>query len=438
MSATDITDVFAWEAFDSRGRPTVACRVRLSGGGLGRAITPSGASTGTHEATELRDGGQRYGGAGVRAAVRHARGELFDAVRGLDATDQRAVDAALEDVDGTEDLHRLGANAVLGVSLATLLAAADAQHRPLYEVLTSGVEPLIPMPMVNILSGGLHAGGALDIQDVLAVPVGARSFAEAIECAWQVREHATRLVTGRGGTASLVADEGGLAIELSTNRAAIALVTDAIVAAGYRPGEDVGIAIDCAANQIADSRGRYRLRREDRALDTDEWLGELQSWCTAFPIVSIEDPLTEDDWASWGSATTRLGSGRQLLGDDLFVTNSQRLAHGTSVGAANAVLVKPNQAGTVSRAARVVRDAQAVGYGVVVSARSGDTEDSWLADLAVGWRAGQIKVGSMTRSERTAKWNRLLEIEAELGASARFASWPAHFGQAGGHEDVPR
>jgi len=421
VTDTAITDVFAWEAFDSRGRPTVAARVHLAGGAVGRAIAPSGASTGTHEATELRDGGDRYGGAGVLAAVGHARGELFDAVRGLDAADQQGVDAAMEVADGTADLGRLGANAVLAVSLAAMLAAADATRAPLYEVLADGAEPLIPMPMVNILSGGLHAAGALDIQDVLVVPVGAGSFAEAIEWATRVREHAARLVTARGGTAHLVADEGGLAAGLDTNRDAIALVTDAITAAGYRPGDQVGIAIDCAANQFAQAAGRYRLACENRVLDTDQWLAELDSWCRDFPILSIEDPLAEDDWAGWTAATALLGSDRQLLGDDLFVTNTARLAHGQNLGAGNAVLVKPNQAGTVSRAARVVRQAQAAGYGTVVSARSGDTEDTWLADLAVGWRAGQIKVGSTMRSERTAKWNRLLEIEAELGAAARFA-----------------
>lgn len=429
MSGTQISSVVAWEAFDSRGRPTVGCRVGLLAGGQGRATVPSGASTGTHEAKEIRDGEDRYRGDGVRTAVRNVEHELCGAVLGLDATDQQAVDAAMEQADGTPDLGRLGANAVLAVSLATMVASADAQRRPLYEVLAGSARPLIPMPMVNILSGGLHAGGALDIQDVLAVPVGATSFAEAFEWVWRVREQAARLIVARGGSACLVADEGGLAADLETNRASIALVTDAIVAAGLHPGDDIGIAIDCAANQMAGETGGYHLRCENRMLTTEQWLDELRGWCENFPIVSVEDPLVEDDWDSWVAATAGIGTDRQLLGDDLFVTSQERLAQGVRLGAANAVLVKPNQTGTVSRAARAVRDAQAAAYGVVVSARSGDTEDSWLADLAVGWRSGQIKVGSTTRSERTAKWNRLLEIEAELGSDASFAGGRAVVGQ---------
>lgn len=432
MTGTEISSVAAWEAFDSRGRPTVACRVHLVGGSQGRATVPSGASTGTHEAKELRDGGDRYNGDGVRTAVHHVEHELRGAVLGLDGSDQQAVDSAMEQADGTPDLGRLGANAVLAVSLATMVAAAAAHHRPLYEVLAGTAQPLIPMPMVNILSGGLHAGGALDIQDVLAVPIGAASFAEAFEWVWRVREQTARLLVAGGRSACLVADEGGLAADLATNRASIALVTDAIAAAGYRAGDDIGIAIDCAANQMAGDTGGYHLRRENRVLTTKQWLDELRNWCADFPIVSIEDPVVEDDWDSWVAATVGIGAHRQLLGDDLFVTNSDRLAHGMSLRAANAVLVKPNQAGTVSRAARVVRQAQAAAYGVVVSARSGDTEDSWLADLAVGWRAGQIKVGSTTRSERTAKWNRLLEIEAELGSAASFAGGLAVVGQPPG------
>lgn len=421
MRDTNITDVFAWEAFDSRGTPTVGCRVHLGGGGVGRAIVPAGASTGSHEARELRDGGPRYAGAGVRAAIQHVKRDLAEAVRGLDTADQSSLDEAMETLDGTADLGRLGANAVLGVSLAAMLAHADAQRIPLYRLLADGDEPLIPMPMVNILSGGLHAGGALDIQDVLVVPVGAGSFAEAIEWAWRVRQAAAGLVRERAAPAELVADEGGLGVRLPSNETAVALVTEAILAANLRPGQDIGIAVDCAANQLIGLGGRYRLSLDNQLLEAGEWVDVLAGWCRDYPIVSLEDPLAEDDWTGWTRAAGILGQGRQLIGDDLFATNSARLARGIELGAANAVLVKPNQAGSVSRAARVIRQARQAGLATVVSGRSGDTEDSWLADLAVGWRAGQIKAGSTMRSERTAKWNRLLEIEAELGDAARFA-----------------
>ena len=428
MTVSAICDVHAWEALDSRGKPTVAAVVELADGARGRAVVPSGASTGGHEAVERRDGGDRYGGNGVLGAVGSANGELRDRIIGLDATDQGAVDAALESCDPRPDLGTVGANAALALSLANLVAAADSTAQPLWHLLDGSTEPLIPMPMVNIVSGGAHARGLLDIQDVLVVPEGAASFAQAIEWVARVRQATADLLDERGGSSALVADEGGLAGALGSNEAGLALVTDGIARAGLRPGVDVSLALDLAANQLWTGE-RYALRVEQRELSADDWLGVVAGWCARFPIVSIEDPLFEDDWAGWASASTSIGIGRQLLGDDLFATNDARVERGVAAGVANAVLVKPNQAGSVSRAAAVVRRAQAAGYGTVVSARSGDTEDTWLADLAIGWRARQIKVGSTMRSERTAKWNRVLEIESRAGGRSVFAGRAALAGR---------
>lgn len=428
-STSQISTVFAWEALDSRGRPTVGCEVTLRGGARGEVIVPSGASTGAYEVHERRDGGNRYGGFGVQQAVRAVVDVLAPAVRDLDAHEREAVDAALIDADGTANLSRLGGNAVLAVSLAALLAAADDACLPLYRYLDdSGEPPLLPLPMINIISGGAHAGRMLDIQDVLAVPVGADHVAQAIEWVWRVRTATGDLLEQEGGQATLVADEGGLAAHLPTNVAALDLVTRAIDRAGLRPGDDVALAVDVAASQFVQRDGRYRLDIERRDLDRDEWVDEVVRWCHDYPVVSLEDVLHEDDWAGWAELTRRLPH-VQLLGDDLFATHLSRLEKGIEEGAGNAVLVKPNQTGTVSSAGHVVRRALRSGYACVVSARSGDTEDSYLADLAIGWRAGQIKVGSLTRSERTAKWNRLLRIAAELGDRATFAGRRALGGQ---------
>jgi enolase len=417
-----VEEVDACEVLDSRGRPTVWCEVALAGGARGTAAVPSGASTGSHERFELRDGGDRYGGRGVLRAVGNARDVLGPAVRGMDAADQRSIDAALVDADGTRNLSRLGANAVLAVSVATSIAAAAAGGAPLYRHLAEslGHEPVLPLPMVNILSGGAHAGGCVDIQDYLVIPLAASSFAEAIEMAAAVREGARRQATKMGYFAELAADEGGLGLPLESNRAGLELLRDGIEAAGLRPGTDVAIALDIAANQIASPAG-YTLRTEERDFDSAGFVGELEQWCTAYPVISIEDPLSEDDWPGWRLAAERMAANIQLLGDDLFATDIERLETGIAQRAANAVLVKPNQVGTLTGASDVVRRARAAGMATVVSARSGETEDSWLADLAVGWAAGQIKVGSTTRSERTAKWNRLLRIEHSLGAAARYA-----------------
>lgn len=424
MTDTVISEVRAWEALDSRGRPTVGCAVVLADGAEGRVIVPSGMSTGSHEATEVRDRGTRYGGLGVRDAVRNVAAVLGPAVAGLDAADRPAVDEVLEQLDGDPALGRLGGNAALAVSLAVTVAAARSRRVPLWRMLSGDGPPLLPLPMINILSGGAHAGGpsagAVDIQDVLAIPVGAAGFAQAIEWCWPVRQQAETILRGRGLPAHLVADEGGLAAILRSNEEAIALVADAIAAAGLRPGDDVAIGVDVAANQFHGPDG-YRLACEGRTLDPASLSAEVIRWCDRYPVVSVEDPLAEDDWPAWQQLSTELAGRCQVLGDDLFATQLDRLRRGIQAGVGNAVLVKPNQAGTVTRAERVLREAQAHGYATVVSARSGDTEDYWLADLAVGWRAGQIKVGSLTRSERTAKWNRLLEIESRCEGRARFA-----------------
>jgi enolase len=424
MSSRDtvIESVFAWEALDSRGIPTVAAEVTLRGGARGTATVPSGASTGTYEARELRDGGTRYGGKGVTAAVAAVNGPLARAVRGIDAGKQELVDGALRDADETPSLSRLGSNSVLAVSVASALAAAEAAGQPLYRAAApENSTVILPLPMINIISGGAHAGRSLDIQDLLVMPVGAESFAEAIEMAWRVRRGTAAALDARGLPTALVADEGGLGPLLPSNRAALLALYDGIERAGLTPGDDAAIAIDVAATQFYDrTTGHYRLALDNRELDAGEWIAELAEWCRNFPIVSVEDPLADQDWASWRIAATEL-AGIQLLGDDLFVTDSTRLARGVDDRIANAVLVKPNQTGTLTDAARVVDQARAAGFATVLSARSGETEDSWLADLAVAWQTRQIKVGSTMRSERTAKWNRLLRIEAELGDEAVFA-----------------
>lgn len=424
MNNNAVRTVRAWEALDSRGLPTVGCKVTLAGGGQGRAIVPAGKSKGGHEARERRDGGERYGGRGARQAVAAVNDVLAGAVTGLDAEDQSELDATMEKVDGDPRLANLGANAVLGVSLATALAFADQSGLPLWRALAGDGPPLLPRPMVNVVSGGAHAEGrgahsrrTIDIQDVLVVPLGATSFAQCLEWAWRVREAAAELLARAGVPSGLVADEGGVAGWLTTNEAAISTVADALQVAGLVPGQDVGIAIDLAANQFYGD-GTYNLALEDERLSPAEWLERVSQWCNRYPVVSLEDVLHEDDWPNWGEASRRLGQGRQLIGDDLFATDLARLKRGLSSGVANAVLVKPDQAGTLSRSAAVLKAAQAGGYATVVSARSGDTEDYWLADLAVGWRAGQVKVGSTQRSERTAKWNRLLEIEADAAGRA--------------------
>jgi enolase len=422
VSTVEIDRVHAREILDSRGRPTVEADVFLSDGSLGRASVPSGASTGTHEAVELRDGEpEHYGGLGVRRAVANVRDVIGPAVRGVPASDQTRLDASLIELDGTPNKGRLGANALLAVSLATCRAAALSAGSPLYQhiaTLADVAQPTIPLPMVNIVSGGLHAGGQIEIQDVLAIPTGAGTFTQALEWAWRVH-HAAGERVRREVHPPLVADEGGWAPPFTSNEQALQWVTDAITASGLRPGADVCIAIDVAATHFFDpGTQQYLLQREQRRQSGSEMVDMLAAWRRAYPLVSIEDGLAENDWAGWQVLVERLGAGTQLVGDDLFTTDVERVERGIRERAANAVLVKVNQIGTLSEALRVVGRARDVGWRSVASARSGETEDAFLADFAVGCGAYQIKVGSVTRSSRLAKWNQLLRIEEDLPAGA--------------------
>lgn len=422
MEKTRIVAIKAREVLDSRGRPTVEADVCLAGGAFGRASVPSGASTGAHEAVELRDAEREwYGGLGVRRAVAHVNEIICPALRGFDAADQAALDASLCELDGTPNKSHLGANALLAVSLAACRAAANAAGLPLYRHIANlaGVtRPTVPLPMINIISGGLHAGGQIDMQDFLIIPLKPATFAEALERAAAVHAAVGARVRAEGRPL-LVADEGGWGPALATNEEALAWMMEAMAEAGIQPGKDAAIAIDVASTHFYDPReGVYRLKRERLALSTSEMVEQLVAWSERYPIVSLEDGLAEDDWEGWRLLTQRLGDRAQLLGDDLFTTNMERLRRGISEGVANAVLVKVNQIGTLSEALAVVREAQAAGYRTVISARSGETEDTFLADLAVGCAGGQIKVGSVSRSERLAKWNQLLRIEEELGPGA--------------------
>jgi len=419
-----IRRIKAREILDSRGSPTLEADVELDGGAWGRGMVPAGASTGRHEALELRDGDPaRYGGRGVLRAVANVREVVAPALVGREAEPQQGVDARLLELDGTPGKSRLGANAILAVSLAVARAVAAARRIPLYryfaEICPDRPAPRLPLPMVNILSGGLHTGASeerrnLDVQDFLAVPVGASTYGQALE--WSVGVHrAMRALLDEGNYALTgVADEGGFAPRLPSNRAALELMGEAFLRAGLRPRADVAIALDIAATHFYRD-GRYQFVVEKRTLDAAAMVDLLAEWHARFPILSIEDGLAEDDWDGWRALTARLGGRCQLVGDDLFTTNPERLARGISEGAANAVLVKMNQIGTITETLRVVAEARSAGYRVVISARSGETEDDSLADLAVGSAAGQIKVGSVTRSERLAKYNRLLRIEEELG-----------------------
>jgi enolase len=433
-----IERVHAREVLDSRGTPTVEVDITLGSGARGRAIVPSGASTGRHEALEFRDNDHaRYQGKGVRHAVRHVNEVLGPAVCGADALRQHDVDTILVDTDGTPNLTRLGGNAVLGVSLATAHAAAAHCDVPLYRYLGGSQAREMPVPMVNILSGGLHARGIVDFQDFLLIPIGAESYSEALVMVRNVYHTMSDILAAQGAS-TLVADEGGLAPaiaggakassantnvfganenESGANENAVQLLLQAIEKAGYRPGEDAAIGLDVASTHFYDE-GQYHLPAEGRALSSDEMVDLLAAWVAKYPIISIEDGLAEDDWEGWQALTARVGARVQLIGDDLFVTNVHRLRQGIAQEAANAVLVKVNQVGTLTAAMATLRLAQANGYLPVVSARSGETEDATIADLAVATSAGQIKIGSITRSERLAKYNQLLRIEEELGAHA--------------------
>jgi enolase len=428
-----IARVHAREVLDSRGNPTVEVEVALEGGALGRAAVPSGASTGAHEALELRDGDPaRYGGKGVLQAVANVNGEIAGAVRGLRADDQAALDRRLIELDGTADKSRLGANAILGVSLAVAHAAAAGHGGPLYRYLTPGGAPgPLPVPMCNILNGGKHAEGSTDFQEFMVMPLGAPSFAEALRWAAEVYHALGRLIRDRG-LPTTVGDEGGFAPPGLSNVEAIELVTKAIEAAGYRLGEDVAIALDPATSELftdasagLSAGGAYRLEREGRTLSSAELAALWERWRAKYPIVSIEDGMAEDDWAGWRLLTERLGATTQLVGDDVFVTNVERIERGIRERAANAVLIKPNQIGTLTETLAAIAAARKAGWNAVISNRSGETEDTTIADLAVATGVGQIKTGAPARGERTAKYNRLLRIEEELGAAARYAGWAA-------------
>ena len=405
---TTIDTVDAWEVLDSRGDPTVRVRVD-AGTASGTFTVPSGASTGSFEAVERRDGGDRFAGRGVREAVRAVREEFAPVVEGRDVTAQASIDAELVAVDGTADLSRLGANATLGVSGAVAHAAAAARGEPLYVSLASGEPGRLPLPMVNLVSGGLHAEGGVEVQDFLAVPIGAGSYPEALETVWNVRQALRdRIVVA--GDRPLVADEGGFAPPLDAIDDAFELLLAAIDDAGYSPGGEVALAVDVAATHFSRD-GRYVIDSLDRQLDADGMIDLVADWVETYPIVSIEDPLAEDDWDAWVRLTDRLGADVQVLGDDLLVTDVDRVERAIDAAAANAALVKPNQAGTLTRAIEVVERARSAGWATVVSARSGETCDTTIADLAVALDAGQIKIGSLARSERLAKYNRLLEID---------------------------
>ena len=413
----------AREALDSRGNPTVEVDVVLDTGEVGSALAPSGASTGSREALELRDGDPaRYRGKGVHKAVAGVRDEIAPAVLGIDPGDQQALDRRMVDLDGTEDKGRLGANAILAVSLASAKAAAAARGRPLFRHLADlyGGDPRmrLPVPMMNIVNGGAHADNNVDIQEFMVMPVRPGSFAEALRCGVEVF-HALKETLAARGLATAVGDEGGFAPDLDSNAAALEAISEAVDAAGYCMGRDVLLALDCAATEFHES-GTYRLAGEGRALATDEFLDYLGGLLDDFPIISIEDALEENDWAGWKTLTARFGDRAQLVGDDLFVTNTETLAQGIHDGVANAILVKPNQIGTLTETLAAIRMAATAGYRTVISHRSGETEDTTIADLAVATGAGQIKTGACSRSERVAKYNRLLRIEEMLGDAAEY------------------
>ncbi|HEV8675568.1 MAG TPA: phosphopyruvate hydratase [Methylomirabilota bacterium] len=416
----EITDVHAREILDSRGNPTVEVEVFLASGAEGRAAVPSGASTGSGEALELRDGDKRrYGGKGVRRAVKNVEQVIAPELKGFDALDQALIDRTLCLLDGTPQKETLGANAILGVSLACARAAADDLGLPLFRYLGGPAARLLPVPLMNVINGGVHADNRLDFQEFMLVPAGLSSFAEALRAGAEIFQVLKRLLREQGH-ATGVGDEGGFAPDLPSSEATLALLVRAIETAGYRPGADVWLALDVAATELWRD-GRYRAPGEGTEWKTDELIEVYARLAKQFPLVSIEDGLREDDWDGWVALTRRLGGQLQLVGDDVFVTNPARLADGIRLGAANAILIKVNQIGTLTETLETVELARNAGYGVVISHRSGETEDTFVADLAVAVNAGQIKTGSLSRSDRVAKYNQLLRIEEWLGEAAR---WP--------------
>ena len=424
--STKITAVRGREILDSRGNPTVEADVRLEGGIVGRAAVPSGASTGEHESIELRDGDKsRYLGKGVQKAVAHVNAEIAKAVAGLDASDQRALDRRIIEADGTPNKSKFGANAILAVSMAAARAAASAAGQPLYKYLakysTNTSANILPVPMMNILNGGAHADNSVDVQEFMVMPLGAANFREALR--WGVEVfHNLKAVLKKNGYSTAVGDEGGFAPNLKSNEEALERVLEAITAAGYKPGEQIAIALDPAASEFYDRASKkYVFKKSDKSARTSEQMVEFwKNWVRQYPIVSIEDGLAEDDWDGWKLVTKQLGAKFQLVGDDVFVTNPKIFARGISEGIANAILIKLNQIGSVTETIEAVEMARKANYAAVISHRSGETEDAFIADFAVAMGAGQIKTGSASRTDRIAKYNQLLRIEEELGPAARF------------------
>lgn len=420
---TAIVDIYAREILDSRGNPTVEVDVTLDDGSMGRAAVPSGASTGAYEAHELRDGGDRYGGKGVQRAVEGVNGEIFDALSGFEAEDQTLIDETLIELDGTENKSRLGANALLGVSLAVAKAGAEASALPLYRYVGGVSARVLPSPMMNIINGGEHADNPIDIQEFMIMPLGGDTFSDALRMGTEIF-HALKKNLKDAGHNTNVGDEGGFAPGLQSTDEALGFIMKSVESAGYQPGEDVFIALDAASTEFY-KKGEYVLAGEGKTLDSEGMSAYLADLVARYPIVSIEDGMAEDDWDGWAMLTEAIGDKCQLVGDDLFVTNEARLLDGISKGCANSILVKVNQIGTLTETLTAVEAAHRAGYTAVMSHRSGETEDSTIADLAVATNCGQIKTGSLARSDRLAKYNQLLRIEQELGEIGRYAGFDA-------------
>ena len=424
MSA--IVDIVGREILDSRGNPTVECDVLLESGTMGRAAVPSGASTGSREAIELRDGDKsRYGGKGVLKAVEYINTEISEAVLGLDASEQAFLDKTLIDLDGTENKSRLGANAMLAVSMAVARAAAEESGLPLYRYFGGMGSMQMPVPMMNVVNGGAHANNNLDLQEFMIIPVGAPSFREAVRYGAEVF-HALKKILHDKGMSIAVGDEGGFAPNVPNHEAAIQMILEAISAAGFVPGEQIALGLDCAASEFYKD-GKYVLEAEGLSLSSEEWINVMATWVDKYPIISIEDGMAENDWDGWKLLTDRLGKKVQIVGDDLFVTNTKIFKEGISKGIANSILIKINQIGTLTETFAAIEMAKRAGYTAVISHRSGETEDSTIADIAVGTNAGQIKTGSLSRSDRMAKYNQLLRIEEDLGDIATYPGREAFY-----------
>ena len=424
MSA--IVDIVGREILDSRGNPTIECDVLLESGVMGRAAVPSGASTGSREAIELRDGDKsRYLGKGVLNAVQNINTEISEAVLGLDAAEQAFLDKTLIDLDGTDNKSRLGANAMLAVSMAVARAAAEESGLPLYRYFGGMGGVQLPVPMMNVINGGAHANNNLDLQELMIIPVGAPTFREAVRWGAEVF-HALKKIIHDKGMSTAVGDEGGFAPSVESHEAAIQLILQAVEKAGYRAGDQIALGLDCAASEFYKD-GKYHLEGEGLVLTAEQWTDMLATWCDKYPIISIEDGMHEGDWAGWAHLTERLGKKVQLVGDDLFVTNTKILKEGIDKGIANSILIKINQIGTLSETFAAIEMAKRAGYTAVISHRSGETEDSTIADIAVGLNAGQIKTGSMSRSDRIAKYNQLLRIEEDLGEIAVYPGRSAFY-----------